>query len=226
MFSNFPTFKLEHTYYRVDQQNRSITDTRYFSREYQGRHRVLVAFVQLCRSTRRKFLPWLWEHVESLCVHSPSSEGQECRRLAKTVFRRQSRVLIATPSLAVYVKCVAVYLIAPQFVAQSCSKNALRAYTPPEHSRTGETATSFTESRHPRGADRRSRTKNRTLLQTHTAATNPHAGHRRTSPLPHEVLHQCEEGHNPPTRVRRHVSRLHPFRRGLSGISRVMSPCA
>ena len=108
MFSNFPTFRLEHAYYRVDQSSRSVIDTRYFSREYEARHRILVAFVELCRSTRQKFLPWLWEHVQSLCVHSPGLEGQKCRQLAKTVFRRQSRTLIATPSLAVFVKCVPV----------------------------------------------------------------------------------------------------------------------
>jgi len=117
VFSNFPTFRLEHAYYRVDQASRSVIDTRYFSREYQARHRILVVFVELCRSTRRKFLPWLWEHVQSLCVHSPGLEEQECRRLAKTVFRRQSKTLVATPSLAVYVKCAPMYLIAPRGIA-------------------------------------------------------------------------------------------------------------
>ena len=109
MFSNFPTFKLGHAYYRVHQHNVTVMETRYFSRKYEARHRILLVFVQLCRSTRQKFLPWLWEHVQSWCVRSPGLEGRECRRLAKKMFRRQSGTLITTPSLAAYVKCVPLY---------------------------------------------------------------------------------------------------------------------
>lgn len=117
VFSNFPTFQLEHAYHRIDQHGRSVADTRYFGREYGARHRVLVVFVQLCRSTRQKFLPWLWEHVQSLCVYPSSPERLECRRLAETMFRKQYRTLIAMPSLGVYVKCVPPYLIVPRVLA-------------------------------------------------------------------------------------------------------------
>lgn len=71
---------------------------------------MLLAFTQLCRSTRGKFLPWLWEHVQSLCVYLPGLEEQECRRMAKAVFRRQSKTLLTTPSFAAHVKYVSISL--------------------------------------------------------------------------------------------------------------------
>ena len=37
-----------------------------FSNAGETRHRVLLAFAQLRHSTRQKFLPWLWEHLQSL----------------------------------------------------------------------------------------------------------------------------------------------------------------
>ena len=57
---------------------RLVIDTRYFSSTYRTSHRVLLAFTQLCRFARQKFLPWVWEHVESLYVRSPGLEQQEC----------------------------------------------------------------------------------------------------------------------------------------------------
>jgi len=71
---------------------------------------VLLVFTQLCRSTRRKFLPWLWEHVQSLCVRSPGLNELECRRVARRMFRRQSRVLAARPSLAAHVRAFSAHL--------------------------------------------------------------------------------------------------------------------
>ena len=101
MFSHFPTLKLEHAYYRIDAP---FTYSWHFSHAYGARHRILLAFTRLCRSTRRKFLPWLWEHVQSLCVHLPGLGGPEYYELAERVFRKQSRTLVATPSLAAHVK--------------------------------------------------------------------------------------------------------------------------
>ena len=130
MFSNFPTFNLEHAYYRVDLQDLSVglPAIRYFSRSYEARHRILIVFVQLCRSTRRKFLPWLWEHVQSLCFRSPGLEGRQCRLLAKTVFRRQSRTLITTVSLAAYVKYVPLYPTVSHALAQNLVSRVLSVH--------------------------------------------------------------------------------------------------
>ena len=81
-----------------------LTEALYFSDEYATRHRVLLAFTQLCHSTRQKFLPWLWEHVQPLYVRSPETRGLESHYLAEIVFQGQSRTLMANPSLTIYVK--------------------------------------------------------------------------------------------------------------------------
>ena len=48
-----------------------------------------------------------------------------------------------------------------------------------------------------------------------------------TGALRHEVLPQCQEPcRNPPAKIRRHLSEIHPFRRWLSDASRAMSSCA
>jgi hypothetical protein len=75
--------------------------TRYPFRAYKARHCILLAFTQLCRSTRQKFLPWLWEHVQTVCVYSPGLKEQDCRRLAEEMFQGQPRTLAVTPSTLV-----------------------------------------------------------------------------------------------------------------------------
>ncbi|KAF9647265.1 hypothetical protein BDM02DRAFT_3117408 [Thelephora ganbajun] len=111
IFSNFFGLRLEYAYYRIFLHNKRFMIGRYFGHGYETRRRVLLAFTQLCRSTRRKFLPWLWEHVQSLCVCLTALDEQGCRRLAVKVFQGQSRTLVATPSLAVHVKILSVCIL-------------------------------------------------------------------------------------------------------------------
>ena len=62
---------------------------------------MLLAFTQVCRPMREKFVPWLWEHRNYLCGRSNALDDH---LWAWDMFRKQSRVLIATPSLAAWVR--------------------------------------------------------------------------------------------------------------------------
>ena len=138
-FSNFPIFRLEQAYYKVDRHDwLVIVDTRYFSSEYGTRHRVLFASARPCCSMRQKFLPWLWECVQCLCIRPPRLEEHKCRRMTKE-FRRKPRPLAPKLPFAVRVKYVPLYLVLSLALAQAHFKNILREYVPVECSRSSET---------------------------------------------------------------------------------------
>ena len=189
MFSNFSAFRLEQVYYKFDHQHGLITDTRYFSRMYETRRRVLLAFSQLCRFARQKFLPWVWEHVQSLCVRLPGLGQQECRWMAREMFQGQSRTLIARPSLAIHVRYIPPHLMVSLVPAQTSLKNIIRAYVQFECSDTSEAPPSPAQSRNPRDACRGlQRVRLRDLLRTCEATMDPQAARGCAHPLRHEVL--------------------------------------
>ena len=101
IFSNLPTYQPENAYYGVDLWDRPTKGLPCFSSVYRTRQRVLLALTQVCRSMRQKFLPWLWEHLQYL---PGRSNGTVDYWWAWEALREQSRVLIATPSLAACVR--------------------------------------------------------------------------------------------------------------------------
>lgn len=106
ILSHFATFKLHELDYRIDQLREVVVTTRHLPRKYAARHRMLLTLTQVCRDMREKFLPWLLEHVQSLCVHTGSEsdgEKRECRRLASKLLLRQMKMVVVSPPLAAHV---------------------------------------------------------------------------------------------------------------------------
>ena len=107
ILSYFATFKLHELYYRVDQLVEPVAETRHLPREHAARHQILLTLTQVCHGMRKKFSPWLLEHVQSLCVYTGSeSDGRkrERRLLARKSLLRQVKVLVTSPPLAAHVR--------------------------------------------------------------------------------------------------------------------------
>ncbi|KAF9645189.1 hypothetical protein BDM02DRAFT_3271879 [Thelephora ganbajun] len=113
ILSHFTTFKLHELYYRIDQLQKTVAETRHLPRVYATRHRILLTLTHACRDMRKRFSPWLLEHVQSLCVYKgfeSDDQKRECRQLARKSLLRQIKVLIASPTLAVHVQTMSINL--------------------------------------------------------------------------------------------------------------------
>ena len=74
---------------------------------------------------RRKFLPWVWEHMQYLYFRLPGLSGSLWSWFVQKMFATHSRVLIRTPALAAHVEYVPLHLMG---IFNPCSTSSQELY--------------------------------------------------------------------------------------------------